>query len=208
MQQHKIATTECANITLTPEAQQHFHELILREFGDQAVNLRITISEPGTPKADVGITFCEAGDEQAKDFELLYPDFTLFIEHSAIDALKNAVIHYKADEFGGELSVKAPHIKGNTFSKDAPLQQRVEYIIANEINQNLASHGGYVSLVSIEEDAVVVLKFGGGCHGCGMADITMKTGIEKTLMQHCPDIKAVRDVTDHEAGVNPYFVNK
>jgi Fe/S biogenesis protein NfuA len=51
----------------------------------------------------------------------------------------------------------------------------------------------------------VLLRFGGGCHGCGMADVTLKQGIEKQLMAKIPGITAVRDATDHSTGEAPYI---
>ena len=197
-------------ITLTFAAQKHFSTL-LAEPDTAGMNLRISVTEPGTKKADVGITFCQPGEEEATDLEIRYPDFSLYVEHASKHALREAVIDYKSTEInqiGGQLSVKAPFIKGETPKVDAPLEQRVQFIIDNEINPNLASHGGFVSLVAIDDNKVVVLRFGGGCHGCGMADVTLKSGIEKSLMQQCPDITAVMDVTDHESGENPYYAQR
>ena len=74
-----------------------------------------------------------------------------------------------------------------------------------EINPQIASHGGRVSLEEIAGDGIVVLRFGGGCHGCGMADVTLKQGIEKTLRSRLPEITEVRDATDHASGHNPYY---
>jgi Fe/S biogenesis protein NfuA len=62
-----------------------------------------------------------------------------------------------------------------------------------------------VSLDSIGADGIVYLRFGGGCHGCGMADVTLKQGIEKTLMARLPEITGVRDATDHSTGQAPYI---
>ncbi len=77
-------------------------------------------------------------------------------------------------------------------------------MIDSEVNPSLAAHGGRVSLVSIESDGVVVLRFGGGCHGCGMVDVTLRDGIERTLRQRFAEITGVRDATDHSCGTNPY----
>jgi Fe/S biogenesis protein NfuA len=52
---------------------------------------------------------------------------------------------------------------------------------------------------------VVILRFGGGCHGCGMVDVTLKQGIERTLMEKVPGVTAVRDATDHDTGTAPYM---
>jgi Fe/S biogenesis protein NfuA len=62
-----------------------------------------------------------------------------------------------------------------------------------------------VSLIEIVEDNVAVLQFGGGCQGCGMVDVTLKDGVEKTLLETLPQLTAVRDVTDHSVTENAYF---
>ena len=81
----------------------------------------------------------------------------------------------------------------------------MDWVIQSEINPRLASHGGVVSLETITADKDVVLRFGGGCQGCGMADVTLKEGIEKTLLQEFPELRGILDATDHEQGVNPYY---
>lgn len=193
-------------ITLKPAAFAHFSALLANE--SEQLNLRIEVSQPGTLKADVGITFCPLGDHDEEDLAIKFNEFILYVDHNSVAALRDAVIDYKSNELGGQLSVNAPYIKGNAPAKDAPLRERVQYIIDSEINPNLASHGGFVTLVDIVDNATVVVRFGGGCHGCGMADVTLKSGIEKTLLQLCPDLKAVVDATDHALGENPYYSSR
>ncbi len=55
------------------------------------------------------------------------------------------------------------------------------------------------------EDGTAYLRFGGGCQGCGMVNVTLKQGVEKVLFDQVPEIKKVMDVTDHAAGTNPYY---
>ena len=80
-------------------------------------------------------------------------------------------------------------------------------MLETEINPALAAHGGRVGLVEITEEKQAVLQFGGGCHGCGMADVTLKQGIEQTLTQRIPEITGVLDATDHRSGKNPYYAS-
>ena len=88
---------------------------------------------------------------------------------------------------------------------DAELSERVAWVLETEVNPGLASHGGMVVLEQVTEDLRVVLRFGGGCHGCGMVDVTLKEGIETTLKGHFPEISGVVDATDHSTGENPYY---
>ena len=84
------------------------------------------------------------------------------------------------------------------------LFERVQTVLTNEINPSIANHGGVVTLQRVEEGKAFV-QMGGGCQGCGMADVTLKHGIESYLRQKVPEIQEVVDVTDHAQGENPYF---
>ena len=81
---------------------------------------------------------------------------------------------------------------------------RVDEIFRTQVNPAIASHGGRVDLIDIE-DGVVVVRMMGGCQGCGMANATLRNGIEATLKRLIPEITGVRDITDHASGTNPYY---
>ena len=106
---------------------------------------------------------------------------------------------------GGQLTIKAPNSKVPRVSEDSPLEEKINYILQSEVNPSLASHGGMVSLVELVDEDVAVLQFGGGCQGCGMVDMTLKDGVEKTLLEQLPQLREVRDITDHSQGENPYY---
>jgi len=201
----KIEKTELS-ISMTDSAQKHFSGLITKE--DVAgTNLRIFVDGPGSPNAQIGITFCPPKEHRAADTALDYAEFTLFVDGASIPFLQDANIDFHTDNVGGQLAITAPNLKGVQPDKDTPIAQQIEYILNSQINPNLASHGGMVSLVEVNSDNEVFLKFGGGCQGCGMADITLKQGIEKTLMEQIPQISAINDITSHESGTNPYYAS-
>jgi Fe/S biogenesis protein NfuA len=85
-----------------------------------------------------------------------------------------------------------------------PLAARVQEILDQEINPGVAAHGGRVSLTAVEDTRVYV-RFGGGCQGCGQADVTLKEGVVATIQRQIPEITEVLDATDHEAGETPYY---
>ena len=100
---------------------------------------------------------------------------------------------------------------GGGFSFDNPnpmwvdeLSQKVAEIINNEVNPAVASHGGVVELVGVDENKAII-AFGGGCQGCGMADVTLKQGVEVMIKEKVPEIVEVIDSTDHAAGTNPFY---
>jgi Fe-S cluster biogenesis protein NfuA len=80
----------------------------------------------------------------------------------------------------------------------------VQKILDTEINPAVASHGGWVELIDVKKNEVFI-RMGGGCQGCGMADVTLKQGVEKTIRQQIPEIGAIMDTTDHASGRNPYY---
>ena len=94
---------------------------------------------------------------------------------------------------------------GSTW--DDPLAQKVQDVIDKQVNPGVASHGGAVTLEGVE-DGVALIRFGGGCHGCGAADVTLKQGIDRMLREAVPEITGVRDVTDHATGENPYYARQ
>lgn len=190
-------------IHITPRALEHF-EYLLEKDNTPDMNLRIEVKNPGTPTADVGVTFCPTGDEEATDLKMLFKGFTLFVDKHSEEALLDAQIDYEDNAWGGQLSVKAPHLKGREPDIGSSLEERVQYVLDMEITPSLASHGGRVSLVEILEGGIVILRFGGGCQGCGMVTVTLKHGIEKTLKEKFPEIREIRDVTEHHMGENPY----
>ena len=85
------------------------------------------------------------------------------------------------------------------------LAAKVQELLDSMINPAVAGHGGFVQLVDVQENRVY-LQLGGGCQGCGAADITLKAGIERLLKEELPEIEEVLDATDHAAGQNPYYV--
>jgi Fe-S cluster biogenesis protein NfuA len=84
------------------------------------------------------------------------------------------------------------------------IRDKVKRLLNEQINPGVASHGGFVELIDVENNTVY-LRMGGGCQGCGAADITLKMGIERMIREEVPQIYQVLDVTDHAAGQNPYY---
>lgn len=86
----------------------------------------------------------------------------------------------------------------------ADLKTRVQELIDTSINPAVAGHGGYVELIDVQDNRVY-LQMGGGCQGCGAADVTLKAGIERLIKEEIPEVAEVLDTTDHAAGSNPYY---
>lgn len=97
------------------------------------------------------------------------------------------------------LSAEAP--KGDLTG---PLADQVQQVLSEQVNPAIAMHGGAAELVSVD-DSVAYLRLMGGCQGCGMAQVTLRQGIERILREAIPELEGVVDVTDHGSGENPYY---
>ncbi|MFP5374756.1 MAG: NfuA family Fe-S biogenesis protein [Gammaproteobacteria bacterium] len=191
-------------IQISESAQVHFRRLLERE-DLPGLGVRLAATRPGTPQADVRLEFAEPADLQGDEWAVDCEGFTLWLDAASVAWLDGAEIDYAQQATGGQLQIRAPRIKGEAPGEAASLVERVRWLIDQEINPQLAQHRGHVELQEVTADGVVVLRFGGGCHGCGMADVTLKQGIEKTLKEKVPGVTAVRDATDHATGDAPYI---
>lgn len=194
-------------IEISERAQQHFLRLLSQQ-GSEGLSIRVRVTAPGTPAADCELEFCEPQELTGGEWTVVCTGFDFHIEGDSAPWLEGATIDYEPSKTGGQLNIRAPKIKGELPGMDAGLVERVRYVLDAEVNPRIAAHGGRVSLLEIDANGVVVLQFGGGCHGCGMVDVTLKNGVEKTLRERVPEITEVRDATDHAGGNNPYYQKK
>jgi Fe/S biogenesis protein NfuA len=191
-------------INITKSAEEYLAKLI-QDKNETDLSIRIFISDPGTPKAETCLAYCKPNEAMPDDMILNLDLISVNIEKRSIPFLKDCEVNFDNDTFGGQLTIKAPNARLPNISPDSPVEDRINYVIYNEINPMLESHGGEVSLVEFNEKNIAVLQFGGGCQGCGMVDVTLKDGIEKTLIDQIPEVKAVKDLTDHSINDNAYY---
>jgi Fe/S biogenesis protein NfuA len=190
-------------VTITESAQEYLGELLSKQ--EDALGVRVFINQPGTPRAETCIAYCREGDLQEGDEERELTHFTAWFDARSLPYLEDALVDYSKDRMGGQLTIKAPNAKMPRVDENSPLEDRINYVLYNEVNPALASHGGEVSLVEVTEDQYAVLQFGGGCQGCSAVDQTLKGGVEKTLLEQVPQLKGVRDMTDHTDTSQAYY---
>ena len=191
-------------MTITPSAEEYLNELLANQ-DDDTNGIKIFVAEPGTPRAETCIAYSKKDEDLSNYLTIKEFDFDLFLEQKSIEFLKDAVVDYSPDKFGGTLTIKAPNAKLPQLSEDASIEDKINYILYSEVNPGLAAHGGEVSLIEVLDGDTAVLQFGGGCQGCGMVDLTLKDGVEKTLLEQIEDLKKVQDVTDHSYRENAYY---
>lgn len=128
--------------------------------------------------------------------------FTTVLDAGSFEHMKGATIDWMDSVQGSGFKVTNPNkplqiIENATFDV-------VKEFVENDINPAIAQHNGYAEVTKMEDDKVYV-KMGGGCQGCSSAAVTLRLGIEERIKTVFPAIKEVIDLTDHNAGTNPYY---
>lgn len=190
-------------VDISQAAQAYLRELLAKQ--ETGCGIRMFVAQPGTPHAETCIAYCRPGEQQDDDSPVEYDGFTAWFEARSEAYLVDAVVDFQEDRMGGQLTIKAPNARVPSVDENSPLEDRINYVLYNEINPGLAAHGGMVTLVELLEDNTAVLQFGGGCQGCAAVDITLKQSVESTLLAQIPDLAAIRDVTDHSITENAYY---
>lgn len=191
-------------VTITESAQGYLEELLSKQ-DCEGIAIRMFVADPGTPKAETCIAYCRPGEEHEGDVLMEYEGFKAYFEERSLSFLEDAIVDYSPDRMGGQLTIRAPNSKMPKITENSPIEDKINYVLYNDINPGLASHGGNVSLVEVTEDLYAVLQFGGGCQGCSAVDLTLKEGVEKTLMEKISDLAGVRDMTDHSDRSQAYY---
>ena len=166
---------------------------------DNDLLLRIEIIGRGPKGFQYDLQLVNKSEGKKDDIALEIDGMAVLVDSKSKIYLEGTTIDYKETLMGGGFSFDNP----NPLWMDE-LSQAVAEIIADEVNPAVASHGGHVDLVGVD-DSKAIISFGGGCQGCGMADVTLKQGVEVMIKEKIPGITEVIDVTDHAAGTNPFY---
>ena len=183
------------NITITESAQKYLADLLSKQ-DCEGIGIRMFVADPGTPKAETCIAYCRPGEEEEDETVMELDGFKAHFGQRSLPFLEEAKVDYSDDKFGGQLTIRAPNSRMPQVNDDSPVEDKINYVLHNDVNPGLAAHGGMISLEEVADD-VAILRFGGGCQGCGMVDVTLKEGVEKTILEKIPELKGIRDVTDH-----------
>ncbi|HKM16180.1 MAG TPA: Fe-S biogenesis protein NfuA [Marinospirillum sp.] len=191
-------------LKITETAENYLAELLSKQ-AVEGMSVRVFITQPGTPYAETCLAYSRPGEEEPTDVLLQLEKIKVYLEKNSLAFLDEAVVDFNPDRMGGQLTIKAPNAKMPKVSADSPLADQINYILYSDINPGLAAHGGEIKLIELTEDNFAVLQFGGGCQGCSAVDLTLKDGVEKTLLERLPALRGIRDVTDHTVTKNAYY---
>jgi Fe/S biogenesis protein NfuA len=203
-------TTDADGVVLevTPEALETI--LGIRDQEDDADTLALRVAITGINGADYAydLGFEPADDATDTDHVRTQGGLTVIVPDDSIDRLRGAVLDLPARPGQAGLVIRNPNrpnpLLGVELELTGDLAEKVQQLLAEAINPSLASHGGYTNLVGVE-GTKVFLSMGGGCQGCALSAATLREGIQTAIMEAIPEVTEIIDVTDHDAGENPYY---
>jgi Fe/S biogenesis protein NfuA len=144
----------------------------------------------------------EPDDDVSRDGAL-----PVLVPSGSIDKLRGATLDHDGPT---GLVLRNPNRPSPTIEHHAEVvlegsvEEKLISLLDGEINPSLAVHGGFAALQRVEGD-IAFITMGGGCQGCGLAQLTLTEGIKATIEDRIPEIREVVDVTDHAAGESPFF---
>jgi Fe/S biogenesis protein NfuA len=190
-------------VTFTDEAREHVRAFMELEDEPLAVRIRLLDSSPLAPRYDLSLIDQSEREEDDIVFDL--GEFQVVVDPDSAELLGGSTVDWVETIQGGGFKIENPNIRPiGESTAEGPLADRVRQVIDYQINPAIAGHGGAVTLIEVRGN-VVYLEMQGGCQGCGMAAVTLAQGIRRILVETVPEIEDIVDVTNHEAGVNPYY---
>lgn len=187
-------------IKITNEALKYLsYNLILEK--EKNLIIYISVTYPYTQYAYVNITYCKKEDLSKNDVKLNLENIDIYLDEKIEKLIKDAVIDIKENT----LKINAPNLFNNKKNEKYDIKDQIKILFETEINTILSQHGGFIELIDIENDETLIIKFHGGCQGCGMVNFTMTNYIEKIIKKNFPQINEIKDTTSHEIRKNSYY---
>lgn len=187
-------------ILFTDEAYAKLSQVI-DNHPNPVAGLKLQISERVEGQFRHLLSLVEAGAEDLGDVEIETSDgISVFVPAHDARYVNGLTIHFFDDGAGNAgLEFRNP----NPVWFD-PREFQLQELFDQHINPQIAAHGGVLSLLGVV-DRTAYVKFGGGCVGCGMINVTLKQGVEVAVKETIPDIDEIVDITDHASGENPFY---
>jgi Fe/S biogenesis protein NfuA len=209
--------TLAAVVSLTPEAHRVVREALDQEPDPASLALWLEVRGVQAGAFVYDLFFQAASDAAEEDSVHADDDITVVVPAGSVDRLRGARLEWSEDGDGGLVLVNPNLPTVEEASPGVPpevlaagitghLAQRVVNVLEQAVNPSIASHGGRADLIALDEaDGTAYLRLSGGCQGCAMSQMTLRQGIETTLLEEVPELTKIVDVTDHGGGENPFY---
>jgi Fe/S biogenesis protein NfuA len=196
-------------ITVTDQAHAKILELRAAEDDPDGLGLRIEVTGVRGADFTYDLSF-EPLDERAEDDVVHEQDgLPVVVPAASVDNLLGATLDLPSNAEQGGLVLRNPNRPsipslGDPIELSGTTEEKVRQLLDRQVNPAIAAHGGYASVVKVEDDKAFI-TMGGGCQGCAMSALTLREGIESAILSAIPEITEVVDTTDHSVGENPYY---
>lgn len=186
----------------------------IRDNEDNADSLALFLEVSGAANGSYtyDMWFQQKSDAGPADAVVDDGGLTVIVAASSVDRMRGATLD--VGENSGQtglvmLNPNAPEVPRPAFDLPEsdlsdPIAQRILEILEQEVNPQIAMHGGWADLVAFDSGTAYVRMLG-GCQGCGLASVTLTQGISVAIQDAVPEVLSVVDVTDHASGANPFY---
>lgn len=198
--------SESTVLSIAPDALEMIGQLRDQEPGDGEFALSVEVTGFRGPQFTYELAFVALDDRKDGWIEERHGDLAVLFPEADAEKLDGASLDITEQglAMNNPNSPAPPTISAPAGDLTGPLVDQVQQVITEQVNPAIASHGGGAELVSVD-GTIAYLRLFGGCQGCGLAQVTLKQGIEKILLDSIPELSSVVDVTDHASGDDPYY---
>ncbi len=185
-------------------------EALSQEEDSELLALWVDVSGANATSFEYDVYFEHLADATDGDLIVLQNGVSVVVPEASRDRLLGATLDLSTDGGLVILNPNSPVVENTVFPEFGPesmssdVAMLISSVLQNEVNPQIAAHGGRVDLVGVVDD-IAYVRLSGGCQGCGMAAVTLSQGIEVAIKEAAPQIKEVKDATDHLSGSNPYY---
>mgnify|MGYP001184456172 FL=1 len=206
----QIETSErvAKGLLVTEAAVEKVLEVRSEEDEPEKLGLRVQIIGVNGPEFSYDLSFESIEEIPESDVISSIGDLMILVPKESYENLDGATLDLPSNPMQGGLVIRNPNrpnmLEGEELELSGTISEKLQQLLDRHINPSLAAHGGYAELVKMEGTVAHILM-GGGCQGCAMSAATLRQGIEVMIAEAIPEITEIIDLTDHEAGENPFF---
>lgn len=193
-------------LSIAPDAIEMITTLAEQEPGEDEYGLYVEVTGIQGPQFTYDLSFMPVADATDAQIVERHDSLAVIIRAADVEKLDGASLSLSDQglAMNNPNAPATPTIAAPQGDLTGPLADQIQTVLEQQVNPAIASHGGGAELVSVD-GTIAYLKLMGGCQGCGMAQVTLRQGIERIMMEAIPELTGVIDVTDHESGTDPYY---
>ena len=195
-------------LTVTPEALERVLEIRDAEEDPGSLCLRVAVTGVSGTDYTYDLAFEVISELDEADDLSVQEGLSVVVAADSVEQVRGATLDVPRAAGQGGLVIRNPNrpnpLAGRDIELTGDIADKVRQLLAEAVNPSLASHGGYADLVGVE-GSTVFITMGGGCQGCSMSAATLREGIQVAIKEAIPEVTEIVDVTDHEAGDNPFY---